>query len=394
MRSAVAASAAAVVVVAQFRVARGAACAAPLVTLKMGRDAGTCSDLGTHGVPLYEDASACHGWVTEDPTYHDSRDLWFVEQSATNIRCLDKGGLELTLFSHSINCTGPSVVRRFYEDQCVPEGEWFTAAADLACCRDPAACAVGVPFPSVAWGAVFLDGERCESDKPAPESPPSVPTEEPQEPDVPLPVVIIEEPPLIPSNCVRWFDGCNSCGVKDGQLLACTLMYCSEPGEPKCLESAAMEPPIAQRPPIDPIVEEPPVFTIEPWLTTPPISTELPTGTEMPTLIVTKPCTHPPSDVTLPTSPPSLSLDPTVEAAERAREEQAGARAELMAGIAIAVAVVAVAALVLVSLCLYWKLRRASNPESSPATACKVDLEAHAVHPNTELAQATELVRV
>jgi hypothetical protein len=46
---------------------------------------------------------------------------------------------------------------------------------------------------------------------------------------------------MIPSDCVRWFDGCNNCAVKDGQLLGCTLMYCSEPAEGKCLESAAMD---------------------------------------------------------------------------------------------------------------------------------------------------------
>jgi hypothetical protein len=46
---------------------------------------------------------------------------------------------------------------------------------------------------------------------------------------------------MIPSDCVSWFDGCNRCTAKDGALIVCTLMYCSEPGEAKCLESAAMD---------------------------------------------------------------------------------------------------------------------------------------------------------
>jgi hypothetical protein len=46
---------------------------------------------------------------------------------------------------------------------------------------------------------------------------------------------------VIPSDCVSWFDGCNMCTAKDGQLLGCTLKYCSEPGEAKCLDSAAMD---------------------------------------------------------------------------------------------------------------------------------------------------------
>lgn len=38
-------------------------------------------------------------------------------------------------------------------------------------------------------------------------------------------------------NCESFFDGCNSCIVKDGKIIGCTLKYCSEEilGEPKCL---------------------------------------------------------------------------------------------------------------------------------------------------------------
>lgn len=40
------------------------------------------------------------------------------------------------------------------------------------------------------------------------------------------------------TNCISYFDGCNNCSVKDGQPDACTLMYCETPGQPKCNEYA------------------------------------------------------------------------------------------------------------------------------------------------------------
>lgn len=40
----------------------------------------------------------------------------------------------------------------------------------------------------------------------------------------------------IPKNCTNWFDGCNNCGTKDGELIMCTLMYCENPTKPKCLK--------------------------------------------------------------------------------------------------------------------------------------------------------------
>ena len=36
------------------------------------------------------------------------------------------------------------------------------------------------------------------------------------------------------SGCVSYFDGCNNCSVKDGRPDACTMMYCETPSEPKC----------------------------------------------------------------------------------------------------------------------------------------------------------------
>jgi hypothetical protein len=38
------------------------------------------------------------------------------------------------------------------------------------------------------------------------------------------------------TDCISYFDGCNTCTVKDGRPHACTLMYCETPSEPKCLE--------------------------------------------------------------------------------------------------------------------------------------------------------------
>ena len=40
----------------------------------------------------------------------------------------------------------------------------------------------------------------------------------------------------IPVDCTSWFDGCNTCMVKDGQLGGCTKMHCETYEEPKCLE--------------------------------------------------------------------------------------------------------------------------------------------------------------
>ena len=32
--------------------------------------------------------------------------------------------------------------------------------------------------------------------------------------------------PIIPKNCVTWYDGCNTCSVSNGILQGCTLMMC------------------------------------------------------------------------------------------------------------------------------------------------------------------------
>lgn len=38
------------------------------------------------------------------------------------------------------------------------------------------------------------------------------------------------------SDCASYFDGCNTCTVLDGKPHACTMMYCEHPEEPKCLQ--------------------------------------------------------------------------------------------------------------------------------------------------------------
>ena len=40
--------------------------------------------------------------------------------------------------------------------------------------------------------------------------------------------------PIIPKNCVTWYDGCNTCSVSNGILQGCTLMMCITQTEPYC----------------------------------------------------------------------------------------------------------------------------------------------------------------
>jgi len=38
------------------------------------------------------------------------------------------------------------------------------------------------------------------------------------------------------TDCLSYFDWCNTCTVENGRPLACTLMYCETPTEPECLK--------------------------------------------------------------------------------------------------------------------------------------------------------------
>ena len=46
------------------------------------------------------------------------------------------------------------------------------------------------------------------------------------------------DPNTIPSTCVSWFDGCNTCRVNNGQLGGCTRMMCFREDVPYCLQYA------------------------------------------------------------------------------------------------------------------------------------------------------------
>ncbi|TNE44701.1 MAG: hypothetical protein EP343_28995 [Deltaproteobacteria bacterium] len=41
-----------------------------------------------------------------------------------------------------------------------------------------------------------------------------------------------------PKNCVSWFDGCNTCGCKNGQTTFCTRKACKRKLRPRCLKYA------------------------------------------------------------------------------------------------------------------------------------------------------------
>lgn len=45
----------------------------------------------------------------------------------------------------------------------------------------------------------------------------------------------------IPKNCVSWYDGCNNCTVVNGEVSACTLMYCETPAQAYCMEYSNSE---------------------------------------------------------------------------------------------------------------------------------------------------------
>jgi hypothetical protein len=45
----------------------------------------------------------------------------------------------------------------------------------------------------------------------------------------------------ISKNCTSWYDGCNNCIVKGGEIQGCTKRACVHQGTPKCLEFADTE---------------------------------------------------------------------------------------------------------------------------------------------------------
>ena len=54
----------------------------------------------------------------------------------------------------------------------------------------------------------------------------------------PLPDPVPATGPVpVPSDCSEWFDGCNHCMVRDGQIAGCTRMMCLMQGNPRCLRT-------------------------------------------------------------------------------------------------------------------------------------------------------------
>ena len=41
------------------------------------------------------------------------------------------------------------------------------------------------------------------------------------------------------TNCTSWYDGCNTCMVRDGIIGGCTKMMCFTQNEPYCKEYAS-----------------------------------------------------------------------------------------------------------------------------------------------------------
>tara|TARA_R110000796_G_scaffold86034_3_gene186298 strand:+ start:265 stop:615 length:351 start_codon:yes stop_codon:yes gene_type:complete len=74
-----------------------------------------------------------------------------------------------------------------------------------------------------------------------------------------------EEACSYPTDCLGWYDGCNTCNLVDGKIGACTMMYCFTNNPPQCSVYAPGVPnimPVIDYPhPIDPIYEPmPPVI--------------------------------------------------------------------------------------------------------------------------------------
>jgi hypothetical protein len=48
----------------------------------------------------------------------------------------------------------------------------------------------------------------------------------------------LPRPDSVPTNCISWFDGCNTCGSSAGVLNSCTRMMCFREDNPRCLQYA------------------------------------------------------------------------------------------------------------------------------------------------------------
>ena len=46
---------------------------------------------------------------------------------------------------------------------------------------------------------------------------------------------------IIPEDCMRFFDWCNSCSRSEDWEITCTMMFCEEYQEPKCMDDEIIE---------------------------------------------------------------------------------------------------------------------------------------------------------
>ena len=46
---------------------------------------------------------------------------------------------------------------------------------------------------------------------------------------------------VIPENCLTWYDGCNTCSIRNGRADICTLMYCFQQSKPYCMHFSTDE---------------------------------------------------------------------------------------------------------------------------------------------------------
>lgn len=60
-----------------------------------------------------------------------------------------------------------------------------------------------------------------------------------------------------PSNCLTWYDGCNTCSLSNGELGACTEMYCFVNSIPYCMVQAPEKLLEAMPPIINPFLKDP-----------------------------------------------------------------------------------------------------------------------------------------
>merc|ERR1712048_577102 len=51
----------------------------------------------------------------------------------------------------------------------------------------------------------------------------------------------------IPAGCTSWYDGCNTCFVRDGKKLACTKRACFTQGKPSCKRFGSNSGPVIDR---------------------------------------------------------------------------------------------------------------------------------------------------